>query len=180
MALNGTLGTASKSQGAAGCVGVADDRTSIIEVTGVIKWFDPSKGYGFIVPDNGMPDILMHVSCLRRDGHNVAYKGARVAVQVLQRPSGLQVVRILAVDNSSAIYPAQMTTARTRIIVAPTSALERAQVKWFNRRRGFGFLTRGKDTPDIFVHAELLRHSGLTELRTGAHVSSVADRDRTV
>ena len=170
MASKGTGAKGSKSQCAAACVGVADETTSIIEVTGVIKWFDPSKGYGFIVPDNGMPDILMHVSCLRRDGYNVAYEGARVVVQVLQRPRGLQACRILAVDNSTAIHSAPMAPSRTSVIVAPTSALERARVKWFNRLRGFGFLTRGNGTPDIFVHAEILRHSGLTELRTGEHV----------
>ena len=40
-------------------------------------------------------------------------------------------------------------------------------MKWFNRLRGFGFLTRGPRTPDIFVHMETLRRSGFTELRPG-------------
>ena len=53
---------------------IGDEAASVIELTGVIKWFDVSKGYGFIVPDNGMPDILLHVTCLRRDGFQVAYR----------------------------------------------------------------------------------------------------------
>ena len=58
---------------------VGDDSTAtIIELSGVIKWFDVSKGYGFIVPDNGLPDILLHVTCLRRDGFQTAYEGARI------------------------------------------------------------------------------------------------------
>jgi cold shock protein len=143
---------------------------SIIELSGIIKWFDVAKGYGFIVPDNGLPDILLHVTCLRRDGFQTAYEGARVVCEVLQRPKGLQAFRILSMDESTAIHPAQLPPARTHVSVTPTSGLERAQVKWFNRLRGFGFLTRGEGTPDIFVHMETLRRYGITELRPGQFV----------
>src|ERR1700716_3066189 len=143
---------------------------NVVELSGVIKWFDVSKGYGFIVPDNGLPDILLHVTCLRRDGYQVAYEGARVVVEVLQRARGLQAFRITSMDESTAIHPAQLPPPRTHVSVTPTSGLERAQVKWFNRLRGFGFLTRGEGTPDIFVHMETLRRYGLAELRPGQFV----------
>jgi CspA family cold shock protein len=149
---------------------IGDETASVIELTGVIKWFDVSKGYGFIVPDNGMPDILLHVTCLRRNGFQVAYEGARVVVEVLQRARGLQAFRVLSMDESTAVHPAQMPPPRTHVTVTATSGLERAQVKWFNRLRGFGFLTRGEGTPDIFVHMETLRRFGLTELRPGQYV----------
>jgi cold shock protein len=149
---------------------LADESASIIELTGAIKWFDVSKGYGFIIPDNGLPDILLHVTCLRRDGYQTAYEGARVVCEVLQRPKGLQAFRILSMDESTAIHPAQLPPARTHVQVTPTSGLERAVVKWFNRLRGFGFLTRGDGSPDIFVHMETLRRYGLTELRPGQTV----------
>ena len=153
-------------------VGDLTDETavSVIELTGVIKWFDVSKGYGFIVPDNGLPDVLLHVTCLRRDGFQTAYEGSRVVCEALQRPRGLQAFRILSMDESTAVHPTQMPPARTHVTVTPTSGLERAQVKWFNRLRGFGFLTRGEGTPDIFVHMETLRRYGLTELRPGQTV----------
>jgi cold shock protein len=150
---------------------IADDTAaSVIELSGAIKWFDVAKGYGFIVPDNGLPDILLHVTCLRRDGFQTAYEGARVVCEVLQRPKGLQAFRILSMDESTAVHPAQLPPARTHVTVTPTSGLERAQVKWFNRLRGFGFLTRGEGTPDIFVHMETLRRFGITELRPGQFV----------
>ena len=146
-----------------------DAAVSVIELTGVIKWFDVSKGFGFIVPDNGLPDVLLHVTCLRRDGFQTAYEGARVVCEVLQRPKGLQAFRVLSMDETTAIHPSQVPP-RTHVTVTPTSGLERAQVKWFNRPRGFGFLTRGEGTPDIFVHMETLRRYGMTELRPGQTV----------
>ena len=149
---------------------VNETGAAVIEVTGVIKWFDVSKGYGFIVPDSGMADVLLHVTCLRRDGFQTAYEGARVVCEALARPKGLQAFRILSMDESTAIHPAQLPPPRTHVTVAPTSGLERAIVKWFNRLRGFGFLTRGEGTPDIFVHMETLRRYGITELRPGQTV----------
>ena len=149
---------------------VDETAANLIELAGVIKWFDVSKGFGFIIPDNGMPDVLLHVTCLRRDGYQTAYEGARVVCEVLQRPKGLQAFRVLSMDETTAVHPAQMPPPRTHVTVTPTSGLERAQVKWFNRLRGFGFLTRGEGTPDIFVHMETLRRYGFTELRPGQTV----------
>ncbi|MGZ6009455.1 MAG: cold-shock protein [Rhizomicrobium sp.] len=144
----------------------ADETASVVEVSGVIKWFDVSKGYGFIIPDTGGTDVLLHVTCLRRDGFQTAYEGARIVCEALARPKGMQAFRILSMDESTAVHPAEQPP-RTHVSVTPTSGLERAVVKWFNRLRGFGFLTRGEGTADIFVHMETLRRYGMTELRPG-------------
>ena len=141
----------------------------VIEVAGAIKWFDAAKGYGFIVPDNGMADILLHVTVLRRDGHQTAYEGARVVCQVLQQPKGLQAFRILEMDESTGIHPSQLPQ-RTHVKIVPESEFEVAIVKWFNKIRGYGFLTRGEGTPDIFIHMETLRRFGFAELRPGQSV----------
>lgn len=138
----------------------------VFEIAGTIKWFDASKGYGFIVPDNGLEDVLLHVTSLRAGGYQTAYEGARIHCQVLKRPKGLQAFQILSMDESTAIHPSQLPQ-RTHVVVEPESDWERAMVKWFNRVRGFGFLTRGEGTEDIFVHMESLRRFGFTELRPG-------------
>jgi cold shock protein len=150
----------------------AADESSLdlVQVSGHIKWFDVAKGFGFIVPDNGMPDILLHVTCLRRDGYQAANEGARIVVEAVQRPRGLQAFRILSLDDSTALHPSELPLPRTHVQVVPTSGLEPAVVKWFNRLRGFGFLTQGEGKPDIFVHMETLRRYGIAELKPGEHV----------
>ena len=145
----------------------SNDAVDLIEITGVIKWFDVAKGFGFIVPDNGMQDVLLHVTCLRRDGYQTVLEGTRVVAIIQKRDRGYQAFRILSMDQSTAVHPSQMPPVKTHVQVTPSSGLERVLVKWFNRTKGFGFLTRGEGTEDIFVHMETLRRFGLTELRPG-------------
>ena len=148
-----------------------DQAVDVIEIAGAIKWFDVAKGYGFIVPDDAkLPDILLHVTCLRRDGYQTAYEGSRVVCEVLARPKGLQALRILSLDESTALHPSQSAATAYHPVVEAEGGFEEAVVKWFNRVRGFGFLTQGEGTPDIFVHMETLRRFGLAELRPGQRV----------
>lgn len=142
----------------------------LVEVSGTIKWFDVSKGYGFVVPDDGGADILLHVTILRRCGFQTAYEGARIVCEAQKRAKGMQVFRVVGIDESTAIHPSQSATARTHVHVTPSSGYEIAIVKWFNRVKGFGFLTRGEGTDDIFLHMETVRRYGLTELKPGDSV----------
>ena len=156
-----------KSTPATADVTAEADPVELVELAGRIKWFDVSKGYGFIVPDDGGTDVLLHVTVLRRDGFQTAYEGARVVCEAQNRTKGMQVFRVLSMDESTAVHPSQTPPARTRVQVTPTGGFEIVIVKWFNRIRGFGFLTRGEGTEDIFVHMETLRRYGIAELKPG-------------
>ncbi|WP_036287755.1 MULTISPECIES: cold-shock protein [unclassified Methylosinus] len=142
----------------------------LVEVSGTIKWFDVSKGYGFVVPDDGGADILLHVTILRRSGFQSAYEGARVVCEAQKRVKGMQVFRVVGMDESTAVHPSQNGAVRTHVQVTPSSGYEIAIVKWFNRVKGFGFLTRGEGTDDIFLHMETVRRYGLAELKPGDSV----------
>jgi len=141
-----------------------------VEITGFVKWFDVSKGYGFVVPEAGGQDILLHVTILKRDGFNTIAEGARIVLEAIEKSRGRQAVRVLSIDTSAGRHPSEMPMARTNVSVAPTSGLERMVVKWFNRLRGFGFVSKGEGAPDVFVHMETLRRYGLVELIPGQTV----------
>ena len=145
------------------------DGEAIIQVSGRIKWFDSVKGYGFIKPGNGIQgDVLLHQSCVRQSGFKLAQEGARVVCEAVQRPKGFQAIRVLELDNSTAT-PATEVNRERYIAQAEGPAFE-ATVKWFNRGKGYGFVSRDSNSPDVFVHMETLRRSGIRELFPGQRV----------
>jgi CspA family cold shock protein len=164
------LGAKVNFQDDLGSVADGEEALELVEIAGRIKWFDVAKGYGFVVPDDGSPDILLHVTILRRSGLQTAFEGARVVCEAQRRAKGMQVFRVVAMDESTAVHPAQSTAGRTHVQVKATSGYEIAIVKWFNRVKGFGFLTRGEGTEDIFLHMETVRRYGMAELKPGDSV----------
>ena len=141
-----------------------------IHIEGVVKWFDAVKGYGFVKPDQNLPDVLLHVTCLRRVGFPITVEGSRVVLEAVRGQRGLQALRVLKVEPPKLPHPSELPPARTHSQVTPSSGLEAVSVKWFNRVRGFGFVSKGEGEPDIFVHMETLRRYGLAELRPGQHL----------
>lgn len=162
------------------------DITDEVRVEGTVKWFDAVRGYGFIVPRDGSGDVLVHFSTLREIGRRTLPEGASVVCLAVTRERGRQARSILAFDLSTAIGPDQelvVQRAAQRIDAAglldTAGAAEQVEVKWFNRLKGYGFLTRGEGTSDIFVHMETVRRAGLAELLPGQMVlARVAEGER--
>ena len=137
-------------------------------VNGFVKWFDAHKGYGFIAVGTG--DVLLHQTCVRESGFRQVLEGASVTAKIARGPKGLQAVRLLEVDNGTAQQMPLAADRPVRNTVTPRGPAFEAMVKWFDRSKGYGFISRGPQTPDIFLHMETLRRCGLRELHEGQHV----------
>jgi CspA family cold shock protein len=151
---------------------MADSTTDAgIEVTGVVKWFDTVKGYGFIKQitegaERGR-DILLHQKNVMESGFLAVYEGSIVTCKVAFGKKGLYATRLLSLDNSKATH---RFGAEKAFVVTPDGPEFEAQVKWFDRNKGYGFVTCGPDTEDVFVHLTLLREIGIRELQQGQRV----------
>ena len=134
---------------------------------GVVKWFDPVKGFGFVVADAGGADILLHVNVLRNYGQSSVADGARVAVRVQQTERGAQAVEVLSVEAPSELPAAVVEFAGFDPEQLATAEFEPARVKWFDKAKGFGFANVFGCAEDVFLHIDVLRQSGLCDLQPG-------------
>lgn len=150
------------------------------EVVGRVKWFDPVKGFGFVVSDNGGPDILLHANVLRNFGQSSVADGARIEVRVQRTERGVQATQVLGIAPPEGTENAPLADfERIDPEVLATTPLEPARVKWFDKAKGFGFANVFGKPEDVFIHIEVLRRSGLADLQPGEALAiRVVDGER--
>ena len=139
------------------------------EIQGRIKWFDPAKGFGFVVSDGGGPDILLHANVLRNYGQGSVVEGAEIRILAHRTSRGMQATEVLEIVPPEADADAPPLVDMDNISSADLAAspVLPARVKWFDKGKGFGFANVFGKPTDIFVHVEVLRRSGLSDLATG-------------
>jgi CspA family cold shock protein len=135
-------------------------------IRGNVKWFDTTKGFGFIVADCGGPDILLHANVLRNFGQGSVADGAGIEVFVQLTPRGKQAVEIVSIQQPEGVSMALIEDLSPEVAAqVPNLPIEPARVKWFDKGKGFGFANVFGRPEDIFIHIEVLRQSGLAELQ---------------
>ncbi|GGF71605.1 cold shock protein (beta-ribbon, CspA family) [Mameliella alba] len=137
-------------------------------VSGRVKWFDPVKGFGFVISDSGGPDILLHANVLRNFGQSSVADGARIEITVQRTDRGVQATQVLKVEPPEAPESAPLADfEQLAPEVMAQATLEPARVKWFDKAKGFGFANVFGKPEDVFIHIEVLRRSGLADLQPG-------------
>ena len=157
----------------------ADDPPEMPAITGRVKWFDSTRGFGFIVSDEIDGDVLLHFSVLREHGRRSVPEGALIECVPMRQERGLQARRVLSIDLSSALPAAPRSPisaserADRKALSEAAGEFQPVEVKWFNRVKGYGFVNRGGgDEEDVFVHMETVRHAGLGELHPGERLEA--------
>ncbi|HEX3422674.1 MAG TPA: cold shock domain-containing protein [Sphingomicrobium sp.] len=149
-------------------------------VTGRVKWFDATRGFGFLVSDDLEGDVLLHFSVLREHGRRSVPEGAIIECIPVRLERGLQAKRILSIDLSSALPQQPRSSippserADRRALADAAGEFEPVEVKWFNRVRGYGFVKRPDELggEDVFVHMETVRSAHLGELQPGQRLEA--------
>lgn len=145
--------------------------SSVPVVHGKVKWFDPAKGFGFIVADEGGPDILLHANVLRNYGQSSVADGTGISVTVQSTPRGVQAVEVIKIEPPvGAAFPLGEEGGATTPEEIAARPLEPARVKWFDKAKGFGFANVFGRPEDVFIHIEVLRMSGFADLAAGEAV----------
>jgi CspA family cold shock protein len=144
------------------------------QVNGVVKWFNPEKGFGFVELSDGSGDAFLHGSVLAQNGISNVQPGETLEVRIGPGHKGPHVTEVLSVDTSTAVpAPPRRSNFGAKTSNGSSSGIaveETGTVKWFNAEKGYGFIARDGGDEDVFVHVSALETSGLAGLAEGQPV----------
>jgi cold shock protein len=145
-----------------------EDKGEVSRVVGHVKWFDPVKGFGFVVSDSGGPDILLHANVLRNFGQGSIADNAGIEISVQETKRGIQALEVFNITPPVADFDPEKDASEAGEMIDDTEVeLQPGRVKWFDKAKGFGFANVFGSDEDIFVHIEVLRRSGFADLQPG-------------
>ena len=147
-----------------------EDAPSGRRVEAKVKWFNSSKGFGFVAMSDGTADAFLPMAILRRAGYEDVREGASITCEVGAGAKGPLVVNVLNIDNSTAAPSGSGRGPGTQPR-GPAQTMQGA-VKWFEPDKGYGFISPEGGGKDIFVHITALRRSGLEALEPGQRVQA--------
>jgi len=139
-------------------------------VSGVVKWFSPEKGFGFVELSDGSGDAFLHGSVLAQSGISAVQPGEILEVRVGPGHKGPHVTEVLSIDSSTAVPMASSRSSAQATTLNGPSVEETGTVKWFNADKGYGFIAPIGGGRDVFVHVSALERSGIEGLSEGQPV----------
>lgn len=142
------------------------------QLTGVIKWFDAARGFGFLSADDSECDVLLHANVLRNFGQSSVADGSKVEVIAQQTARGMQAVEVLSIEPPiGGLMPPIADLSGAAPEEVERLPLLPARVKWFDKAKGFGFANIFGQKGDVFLHIEVLRHCGFADLTVGEAIA---------
>ncbi|MBO0737885.1 MAG: cold shock domain-containing protein [Alphaproteobacteria bacterium] len=134
-----------------------------------VKWFNASKGFGFVTMSDGSQDAFLPMAILRRAGYEDVREGASITCEVSTGAKGPLVTTVLNIDESTAVPSPSGGGGFDRRVPRPSQTVE-GTVKWFEPEKGYGFISPDGGGKDVFIHITALRRSGVNALEPGQRV----------
>jgi CspA family cold shock protein len=152
------------------------------EGKGVVKFFNPQKGFGFIVRDDGGEDVFVHISAVEQAGLTDLADGQPLEFTLVDRGGRISATNLriegepMAVERSSSSAPAGGDRGGPQRQLTGEKAT--GTVKFFNSMKGFGFIQRDDGQPDAFVHISAVERAGIPTLNEGDRLEFEIEVDR--
>ena len=141
------------------------------EVAAVVKWYNRTKGFGFVKPNDGAPDAFLHASLVAQAGHDELADGTSLVCDIADGPRGPQVAAIHSIEPPTELVP---RSRPARFSAGGDGEVVDGTVKFYSAEKGFGFIVPDDGSKDVFVSARTLTRAGIAALEAEQRVRVTA------